>query len=165
MFVYGSFGVVSSIQAEDTEQFVVKAQLWPYTSLCKFPDSKNSPSSIIYRDATYKTSACSELEKTLGHPSAIRVTIVNLGDSDVEILIEGLNSVILTKKNNMKIPAIAWRWSANHFGPESFVTKVSGETEVIVGPQKSCDLIFLFPAADAGELINIAGLKPVKITE
>ncbi|MFH1097480.1 MAG: hypothetical protein V1749_08285 [Candidatus Desantisbacteria bacterium] len=159
-------------QVEDTRQFVVKAQLYPYTSLCEFPDSKNWPRTIMWEGAVSITlKGCSDLEKTLVHPSAILITIVNLGDFDIEIPIEGFNSVILTKKDSKKIPAIAWRYrERNSFGyglgySIGFVTKCSGKIVVIIKPRESCDLIFLFPSAETGELISIAGLAPVKITE
>lgn len=148
----------------------VKAQLYPYISLCEFPDSKNWPRTIRWEADTIITrTGCSDLEKTLGHPSAIRVMIVSLSDSDLEIPIEGFNSVILTKKDSKKIPAIAWRFRQRDplglgysFG---FATECSGKIVVIIEPQESCDLIFLFPSAKAGEFISIAGFAPVKITE
>ena len=162
--------IVFSVQAQETKQFVIKAQLWPYTSLCEFPDSENWPSLITYKAETSVTvSGCLDLEKTLGHPSAIRVTIINLGDSNVEVPIKGFNSILLTKKDGKKIPAISWRHQQrNPLGSGysfNFVTKFSGEIVVIIEPQKSCDIIFLFPKANAGELISIAGIASVKIAE
>ncbi len=169
-FFCGTFVFVSTVHSAETGQFVVKAQMWRYASLCKFPDSTNRPSALRYEAGTSITvRGCSDLEKELGHPSAIRITLVNLGDSKVEVPIEGLNSVLLITKAGKNIPALALRhWQRNPIGSgysAGHATEVSGKIVVIVEPQESCDLIFLFPSANPGDRIKIAGLEAVRISD
>jgi hypothetical protein len=165
-----SLSLASTGQAQDSKQFVAKAQLWPYASICKFPDSDNWPSLMTYlTDVKTTITGCSDLEKKLGHPSAVRLTIVNLGDSKLDFHLQGLSSIILAKKSGKKLPALAWRqrhWNPTvHGTTTAFANELTGEVIVSVDPATACDFMFLFPNAEVGDLVSIPAIKPVKIAD
>jgi len=163
------FFLMSFGQAQDAKQVVAKAQIWPYVSICKFPDTNNWPSSITFNDASMTVTGCSDLEKKLGHPSAVRVTVINLGDSDVVVPIKGLGSVLLNKKDGKKQAALGWRYrDRSPMGSgytTAFASNLEGQVDVTIAPENSCDFIFLFPKVEVGESINFGGTKSVKITD
>lgn len=150
-------------------RFSATAQLWDYETLCKFPDSGNYPSAMTYHAGFPMTvTGCSDLEEKLGHPQAVRITLVNSGDSVLEVPVEGLSSIVLKTRDGKTIPALAWRVrDRNPLGSgyyDAFANKMNGKVTVKLKPMKSCDLIFLFASGSAGDSIKIGQLASVRIT-
>lgn len=158
-----------SLVAQGKKQVVLKAQLWPYSSLCDFPETENQPGAISYNNVSIRVKGCEDLEKELGKPSAVRLTVINLGDSEIECPFNGLKSVFVKMKNGKVVSSIAMRQKQkNPVGSGyyySFANEVDGELKFIIDPYKSCDVIFLFPKVSAGDQINIEGFASGKITD
>lgn len=155
--------------AQEKKQVVLKAQLWPYSSLCDFPETENQPGAISYNNVSISVRGCEDLQQELGKPSAVRLTVINLSDSEIECPFNGLKSVFVKMKNGKVATSIAMRHKQkNPVGSGyyySFANKVDGEMKFIIDPHKSCDVIFLFPKASAGDQINIEGFASGKITD
>ncbi|MDA2914027.1 hypothetical protein MYX77_08740 [Acidobacteriia bacterium AH_259_A11_L15] len=151
------------------EAFTATARLWPFQTLCEFPDPPNWPSAWEGTGAhvSYTTfQSCEKLQETLGDSVAVLVTLANNADSDLRVPIEGLNAVALSTRDGKKLPALAC-----HLGGigkpfykqvNDFATKMVGTFVVIVPAGKEADLIFLFVQADPGDSVSVGNLS-VKI--
>lgn len=140
---------------------VLKAELWPYKSLCDFKEAPNWPTKQSFMAGlSLKDEGCRDLEGKLGQPRAVRLMFENSSVADWEIPLAGLASVTV-KSGGKPLAALAVRRKSEY--GIAFTTEITGTWVVHVRPSQKVDLVVLFPAAQRGDAVSIAGVASVKI--
>ena len=146
----------------------IQAKLWEYTSLCDFQDSSNWPTEVIYKEATTLTSSgCRDLETKYGHPPAILVKLKNTGNSELEIPLKGMKSIIIVTKTDTLTPLAIRDRQPSPLGSGNinlFITEFTGEKVIVLQESQIVDLIFIFSEAAAGDTLKIKNVGAAPIT-
>ena len=148
----------------------IKASLWQYESLCNFKEPNWPEKSIIHAitDFTLSARGCQVLERELGHPPAVLLSIENLGEQEAQVSLGSLSDVAVKSRNGTSVcPLAVVRRESNPYssGHTIAFTTFSGIGKWIVpiGPSKTVDLVFLVPAAKVGDTITFGPLPSTKI--
>jgi hypothetical protein len=154
------------------ESLEVRAALWTYKSLCDFADPPRSFSATLYYPQggtiSMKVSACPDLEREYGQPTAVAVTLKNTTQDELKVPAEGFDAPVLATQDGKTFPALPLRRKVVP-GPlgSTMTTFVREETKpaysIMLKPGQEVDLVFLFSSAKPGDTIRFGNHKPAII--
>jgi hypothetical protein len=150
------------------EKLKTRATLWQYESLCNFKDPSNWPEkSRMDAGTSFTVTGCGDLEKSLGHPSAVLVSIESPGAAEAAVAIGGFTDIAAKSKGKKNVrPLAVYRRVPSPLGDgysTGFSTKFSGRWTIFIEPGKSVDLVFLFPQVNKGDAITVGKLPAAKV--
>ncbi|MCI0485369.1 MAG: hypothetical protein L0229_02100 [Blastocatellia bacterium] len=168
-----SLHIQAANQQGRDSKLLVKARLLEYKSLCSLKDAGTFPGlwkpkgTEINLDSLDMKRGCKNLEKKLGHPKAVIISVMNQGNSDMEVPIESLSKVSVSTRDGNPMVAVAWRsytldissYAPVYLKPGNlpvFTTEIRGGGLIaILKSGDKVDLLFLFPLAGVGDIVRV----------
>ena len=145
--------------AADT--FNVQASILKYESVCDLNAPANLPKSIVFSKGSWSQGGCGGIEKSFGHPTAIKIQLENLTASEAKIPIaQNFKNVIVSQGKSKRFPVAFQLYSHGMLG---YLTQTPNTLEMVVDGHKKVDLVFFFEKIAPNANIQLGDLGPVNI--